>query len=94
MAISTWPGCCIAAGVKVNETGADGTHVLPFAIVAGQADFAQFLLEQGADPNGAIDGVRALHAAVGNVNTWLDDWTRKHGRHRPRRPTAISGWGS
>ena len=41
----------IAAGANVNEPGADGTHVLPFAIVHGQDDFAMFLLEQGADPN-------------------------------------------
>jgi uncharacterized protein len=70
----------IAAGVNVNEPGGDGTAVLPFSIVAGQPDFALFLLEQGADPNGAMNGVRALHAAVGNVNTWLDEWTRKNGR--------------
>lgn len=69
----------IAAGVNVNEAGADGTHVLPFSLVHGQGEFAMFLLEQGADPNGAIDGVRALHAAAGSVNTWLGDWFRRHG---------------
>jgi len=69
----------IAAGVDVNETGMDGTHALPYAIVSGHDAFALFLLEQGADPNGSMGGVRALHAAVGGVNTWLDDWNRQHG---------------
>jgi uncharacterized protein len=67
------------AGVNVNETGADGTHVLPFAINAGQAPFAMFLLEQGADPEGSMGGVRALHTAVGGVNGWLTPWGRIHG---------------
>lgn len=69
----------IAAGVNVNETGADGTHVLPFAINAGQAAFAMFLLEQGADPEGSMGGVRALHTAVGGVSGWLMPWGRIHG---------------
>ena len=70
----------IAAGVEVNDTGADGTHVLPYAIVSNQETFALFLLEQGADPNGAMGGVQALHAAVGNAGSWLEDWYRRHGR--------------
>lgn len=71
----------IAAGVDVNETGADDTHALPYAIVMGQDEFALFLLDRGADPNGWMGGVHALHAAVGSVNTWLDDWARRHGRN-------------
>jgi ankyrin repeat protein len=69
----------IAAGVNVNETGSDGTHVLPYAIIAGHDQFALFLLDQGANPNGAINGIPALHAAAGTVNTWLGDWSRRHG---------------
>ena len=69
----------IAAGVDVNEVAPDGTHVLPFTIVSGQDEFALFLLEKGANPNGAMDGVRALHAAVGGVDLWLADWNRRHG---------------
>ena len=69
----------IAAGVDVNETGVDGTHALPYAIVSGHDAFALFLLEEGADPNGSMGGVRALHAAVGRVYTWLGDWNRRHG---------------
>jgi ankyrin repeat protein len=69
----------IAAGVNVNETGPDGTHVLPFAINVGQAPFAMFLLEQGANPEGSMGGVRALHTAVGGTNGWLTPWGRIHG---------------
>ena len=69
----------IAAGAGVNDLGSDGTHALPFAIINGQEAFALFLLEQGADPNGTIDGISALHAAVGNVDTWLNHWDRRHG---------------
>ena len=69
----------LAAGVDVNAPGADATNVLPFAIASGRDEFARFLLEQGADPNGMIDGVSALHAAAGTVNPWLGDWTRRHG---------------
>ena len=70
----------IAAGVDVNTAGDDGPHVLPFAIVSGRDEFALFLLEQGADPNGRMGGVSALHAAAGGVSTWLADWSRRHGR--------------
>ena len=70
----------IAAGVDVNLTSPDGTHVLAFAIVSGQVELAHFLLEQGADPNGQMGGVSALHAAAGSVGTWLDEWSRRHGR--------------
>ena len=69
----------LATGVDVNDTGADGTHPLPYAIVSNQDAFAMFLIEQGADPNGAMGGVRALHAAAGSVMTWLDPWYRRHG---------------
>jgi ankyrin repeat protein len=69
----------ITAGVDVNEAGTDGIHVLPFSIVTGQSDFALFMLEQGADPNGAMAGVSALHAAVERVGPWLTEWSQKYG---------------
>jgi ankyrin repeat protein len=69
----------LAAGVNVNEKGADGIHALPYSLILGHSDFAMFLLEQGADPNATIDGIGALHAAAGVVNTWLRDWSRRHG---------------
>ena len=72
----------IAAGVDVNAPSADGTHVLPFSIVSGQDAFALFLLEEGADPEGEMNGVRALHAAAGGVGTWLREWYARHGGNR------------
>ena len=66
----------IAAGADVNQPGADGTHPLPLAIVSGHDDLARLLLDRGADPNGTMNGVGALHAAVGNVDMWLRDWLR------------------
>ena len=70
----------ISAGADVNEAGSDGTQPLPFSIISSQDEFAMFLLEQGADPNATIGGVPALHAAAGNVSTWLANWYRTHGR--------------
>ena len=81
----------IVAGVSVNETGADGTHALPYAIIAGRDRFALFLLEQGADPNASLGGVRALHAAAGRVGTWLGDWQRRHGDGRRRSSFGRRG---
>ena len=72
----------LAAGADVDQPGADGTHPLPFAIVDGHDEFALFLLAHGADPDSRIDGIPALAAAAGNVDTWLVDWDRRHGDGR------------
>ena len=69
----------IAAGVRVNDLAPDGTHVLPYALANGQPQFALFLLDQGADPNGEMGGMRAIHAAAGSTGLWLSDWNRRHG---------------
>ena len=61
----------IAVGVDINAPGATGTHILPFSIINGRDQFALFLLERGADPNGSMDGMRALHVAVGAVSPWV-----------------------
>ena len=74
----------LAAGAHVDDNGSDGAHPLAYAVIAGQSAFAHFLLGQGADPNGAVDGVTALHAAAGSVGTWLKAWNRKHGGVRAR----------
>ena len=74
----------LAAGARVDDAGVDGAHPLALAIVAGQTEFAYFLLEQGADPNGSIDGVTALHAAAGPVGEWMRAWSRKNGGARGR----------
>ena len=72
----------LAAGADVDQPGADGTYPLPFAIIDGHDDFALFLLEEGADPNTRIDGIPALAAAAGNVDTWLAGWDLRHGDAR------------
>ena len=69
----------IAAGVNVNEPGSDGMHALPLATLYSQGEFALFLLDQGADANGELGGIRALHAAAGGVDLWLSEWSRSHG---------------
>ena len=74
----------LAAGVAIDATGVDGTHPLPYAIITRQDAFARFLLEQGADPNGSMGGIRALHAAAGSVAPWLGEWNRRHGDGRRR----------
>ena len=74
----------LAAGAGVDDAGADGAHPLAYAVIAGQSAFAHFLLAQGADPNGAVDGVTALHAAAGPVGTWLKAWNRQHGARTGR----------
>ena len=74
----------LAAGARVDDVGSDGAHPLAFAVIAGQSAFAHFLLEQGADPDGAVDGVTALHAAAGSVGTWLKAWNRRHGARAGR----------
>ena len=83
----------LAAGAGVDDTGSDGAHPLAYAVIVGQSAFAHFLLERGADPNGAVDGVTALHAAAGPVGTWLKAWNRQHGgggrsRAGSRAPTS------
>ena len=78
----------IAAGVSVNEVGADGTHALTLAIVSARDAMARFLLKHGADPNGTLAGVPALHAAAGNVSSWLMHWRRL----RRQSSGAIDGF--
>jgi ankyrin repeat protein len=79
----------VAAGARVNDAGSDGTQPLTYAIVVGQSAFAHFLLDLGASPNGAIDGVTALHAASGPVDPWLRAWHRRHSAGRDY--TTYSG---
>ena len=80
----------LAAGVAINATGVDGTHPLPYAIISRQDAFARFLLERGADPNGSMGGIRALHAAAGSVAPWLGEWNRRHGDGRWRSDFGTS----
>ncbi len=79
----------IDAGTGVNELGTDGTHALPLAIVSGHDDFAMFLLDRGADANGRMGGVAAIHAAAGPVEMWLRDWSRIRGVDYSRSMPSI-----
>ncbi len=60
----------VAAGADVNQMSAgDKTSPMLIAAINGHFDLAQWLLEQGADPNAAaVNGVTPLYAAL-NV-TW------------------------
>ena len=46
---------------------------------SGHKEFALFLIQQGADANGPMFGVTALHAAAGSVEMWLREWLRVRG---------------
>jgi ankyrin repeat protein len=83
----------VAGGADVNAVGADGTHVLPYAIMQGQESVALYLLEQGADPNATIDGVPALHAAAGSIAPWVNEWMRRHGVSAGPLAGALGGIG-
>ena len=54
----------LAAGGNVNVTGPDGASALVVATHSGHGALARFLLDEGANPNAAIVGYTALHAAV------------------------------
>jgi ankyrin repeat protein len=57
----------LAAGANVNDTDAWGVSALVLAAHSGYRELAEFLLETGADPNGApgaAAGFSALHIAI------------------------------
>lgn len=51
----------LKAGATVRDTTSDGTGVLVMAIASTHYELADFLLEQGADPNAAAQGWTPLH---------------------------------
>jgi ankyrin repeat protein len=81
----------VTGGAEINEPGSDGTQALPLAIVSGRDAMASFLLDAGADPNSSMYGVSALHAAAGDVDTWLRDWLRARGASIYARNTSGLG---
>lgn len=54
----------IDAGANVNDQAASGASALVIAAHSGHGPLGVYLLEKGADPNGAEAGYTALHAAV------------------------------
>jgi uncharacterized protein len=53
-----------AAGANVNDQDAWGISATVLAAHSGYGDLVEFLLERGADPNGAAAGFTALHEAI------------------------------
>ena len=51
----------LKSGATVHDTTGDGTGVLAIAIASTHFELAEFLLEQGADPNAKEQGWTALH---------------------------------
>lgn len=62
----------LKAGANVNELGADNVSPLLLSLQRGFPKVAEFLLENGADPNSNKIGYTALHWAVG---TWESELT-------------------
>jgi ankyrin repeat protein len=60
----------MAAGANVNDTAPAGTSALVLAVHSDNESVAEYLLDQGADPDAAGAGYTALHAAVlrGNLH--------------------------
>src|SRR5438552_8429749 len=54
----------VAAGANVNDADAWGISATVLAAHSGFADLVEFLLDKGADPNGARAGFTALHEAI------------------------------
>jgi ankyrin repeat protein len=69
----------LAAGANVNDALPDGAHALTVAAHSGQGAVAMLLLEKGADPNAAVIGYTALHAAVLRGDQDLVTALLKHG---------------
>jgi ankyrin repeat protein len=51
----------LKAGATVNDTTSDGTGVVVMAIASTHFELADWLLDEGADPNGAAQGWTPLH---------------------------------
>jgi ankyrin repeat protein len=60
----------LKSGATVNDTLSDGASVLVVAVASTHYELADYLLEQGADPNAAGNGWTPLHQIV---------WTRRPG---------------
>ncbi len=54
----------VNAGADVDDADARGVSATVLAIHSGFGDLAEFLLDEGADPNAAAAGFSALHVAI------------------------------
>ena len=78
------------AGADVNEVAPNGESALVLASFSGQGQFAAFLLERGANPNGAVAGYTALHTAVSRGDLALVKALFAHGADPNSRITKGS----
>ncbi len=69
----------VAAGANVNDTDSWGVSVTDLAAHSGFADVVEFVLDQGADPNGGKAGFTALHEAVMRRNERMVTALLAHG---------------
>ena len=84
--IGTARRALIAAGADVNAPSADGTHVLPYAIVRAQDAFALFPARRGSGPE-RLDGRRARAPRGFRIQAAARDAPHGPGRNlRPERP--------
>jgi ankyrin repeat protein len=79
----------VAAGADVNDTAPYGTSATVVAAHSGHGEVAAFLLEKGADPNAALAGYTALHAAILYKNEKLVGALLAHGAN-PNIPVLKS----
>lgn len=63
----------LQAGADVDERAPNGTTALVVAVLSGNGDLAQFLLERGANPNQMDAGYSALHVAIPHQDLALVD---------------------
>jgi len=64
----------------ITARGAHGIPLLYFPVIHGHTRVAQYLLEQGADPNAASpDGITPLHGAVMFNQPKMASWLLDHG---------------
>ena len=54
----------VNAGADVNDADARGVSATVLAVHSGFGDLAEFLLDEGADPNASEAGFSALHVAI------------------------------
>ena len=82
----------VAAGADVNDQPPYGTSAAVVAAHSGHRAVAEFLLEQGADPNAADAGYTALHAAILHKDAALVRALLDHGADpeaRVQAPTPV-----
>ena len=79
----------VAAGANVNDTDAWGVSATALAAFGGFTEFAEYLLDSGANPNADAAGFAALHVAIMRRDERLVGSLLAHGAD-PKLP--LKGW--